>query len=76
MYSSHDGRLLVVSRPSFADVVAIDTRSGEIAWRFEVDGYRSDHMAMSPDGTEVARVDVGRHPQRIREGQVPAGWTV
>ncbi len=54
MYSSHDGRLLVVSRPSFADVVAIDTLTGEVAWRFEVDGYRSDHMALSPDGTEVA----------------------
>ncbi|WP_290537791.1 serine/threonine protein kinase [Alcanivorax sp.] len=54
MYSSPDGRLLIVSRPSYADVVAIDVVSGEIAWRFEVDGYRSDHMALSPDGTQVA----------------------
>jgi len=54
MYSSPDGRLLVVSRPSFADVVALDMESGEVAWRFEVDGNRSDHMAISPDGTEVA----------------------
>lgn len=54
MYSSLDGRLLIVSRPSYADVVAIEVTSGEIAWRFEVDGYRSDHMALSPDGTQVA----------------------
>lgn len=54
MYSSPDGRLLIVSRPSFADVVAIDIASGDIVWRFQVKGYRSDHMAISPDGTEVA----------------------
>ena len=54
MYSTPDGRLLVVSRPSFADVVGIEIASGDIAWRFEVDGYRSDHMALSPDGTRVA----------------------
>ncbi|MGM0562847.1 MAG: YncE family protein [Pseudomonadota bacterium] len=54
MYSTRDGRLLIVSRPSFADVVAIDIQSGEIEWRFEVEGYRSDHMALSPDGTQVA----------------------
>ncbi|SFM32067.1 YncE family protein [Marinobacter zhejiangensis] len=54
MYSSLDGRLLIVSRPSFADVVAIETATGNIAWRFEVEGYRSDHMAISPDGQQVA----------------------
>ena len=54
MYSSIDGTKLIVSRPSFADVVAIDTLTGEIIWRFEVAGFRSDHMAMSPDGKHVA----------------------
>ncbi|PNE04282.1 serine/threonine protein kinase [Alcanivorax sp. MD8A] len=54
MYSSNDGRLLIVSRPSYADVVALDIASGEIEWRFEVDGNRSDHMAISPDGKHVA----------------------
>jgi DNA-binding beta-propeller fold protein YncE len=54
MFASHDGRLLVVSRPSLADVVGIDIASGRIVWRFRVDGQRSDHMAMSPDGRNVA----------------------
>ena len=54
MYSTLDGRLLVVSRPSYADVVGIDVETGDIEWRFEVDGYRSDHMAVSPDGSQVA----------------------
>ena len=53
MYSSNDGRLLIVSRPSFADVVALDLATGEIEWRFAVDGVRSDHMALSPDGETV-----------------------
>ena len=54
MYTSNDGRLLIVSRPSFADVVAIDLKTEEIVWRFVVDGQRSDHMAISPDGRQVA----------------------
>jgi DNA-binding beta-propeller fold protein YncE len=54
MFASHDGRLLVVSRPSLADVVALDLNTGAIVWRFRVDGQRSDHMAMSPDGSRVA----------------------
>ena len=54
MYSTNDGRLLIVSRPSLADVVGIDIASGEIVWRFVVDGQRSDHMAISPDGKQVA----------------------
>ncbi|MGW0391446.1 YncE family protein [Streptomyces sp. NPDC003042] len=54
MYATPDGSAVVVSRPSFADVVSIDVRSGRINWRFPVSGYRSDHMAVSPDGTRVA----------------------
>jgi DNA-binding beta-propeller fold protein YncE len=53
MFSSPDGERLYVSRPSFADVVAIDLRSGQILWRVEVDGYRSDHMAISADGSRL-----------------------
>ena len=54
MYSTKDGRLLIVSRPSFGDVAAIDLQSNDIVWRFRVAGFRSDHMAISPDGKEVA----------------------
>ncbi|MDQ4125591.1 MAG: hypothetical protein M3134_08335, partial [Actinomycetota bacterium] len=53
MFSSHDGRFLYVSRPSFADVVAIDLETEKIVWRVKVDGYRADHMAISPDGRDV-----------------------
>jgi YVTN family beta-propeller protein len=54
MFTTNDGRLLIVSRPSLADVVGIDLATEEIVWRFPVEGQRSDHMAISPDGTRVA----------------------
>ena len=50
MFPSNDGRHLFISRPSFADVVALDVNSGEITWRTPVEGSRSDHSAISPDG--------------------------
>ncbi|WP_330299260.1 YncE family protein [Streptomyces sp. NBC_00503] len=54
MYTTPDGSAVVASRPSFADVVSVDVRTGRINWRFPVAGYRADHMAVSPDGTRVA----------------------
>jgi len=54
MYTSNDGQLLIVSRPSFRDVIGMDLDTREIVWRFVVDGQRSDHMAMSPNGKHVA----------------------
>ncbi len=50
LFPSKDGRYLYASRPSFADVVAIDVNSGEIVWRTPVEGARADHAALSPDG--------------------------
>jgi YVTN family beta-propeller protein len=50
LFPSSDGRFLYVSRPSFADVVAIDVSTGTIAWRTPVEGARADHAALSPDG--------------------------
>src|SRR5918994_908040 len=52
-FVSRDGRVVFFSRPSFADVVAIDVRTNEIRWRTHVDGYRADHMALSPDGRRL-----------------------
>ncbi|SED68177.1 YncE family protein [Streptomyces sp. PAN_FS17] len=54
MYSTPDGKSVVVSRPSFADVVSLDLATGQVNWRFPVSGYRADHMAVSPDGKRVA----------------------
>ncbi|MAK61481.1 MAG: serine/threonine protein kinase [Ponticaulis sp.] len=54
MYSNLEGTELIISRPSFADVISLSLETGEIVWRFPVSGFRSDHMAMSPDGKEVA----------------------
>ncbi|MFE1436130.1 YncE family protein [Streptomyces griseoaurantiacus] len=54
MYATPDGKSMVVSRPSFADVVSLDLTTGRINWRFPVEGYRADHMAVSADGTRVA----------------------
>ena len=50
MFTSNDGRYLFISRPSFADVIALDVNTGEIIWRTPVEGSRSDHSAISPDG--------------------------
>lgn len=54
MYSSPDGRAIIASRPSYADVVSIDVETGKVKWRFPVKGFRADHMAVSPDGMQVA----------------------
>jgi DNA-binding beta-propeller fold protein YncE len=83
MYSTPDGTSVVVSRPSFADVVSIDLATGALNWRFPVSGYRSDHMAVSPDGTRVAvsastsntvhvlDIDTGRELGKFGTGDKP-----
>ncbi|MEV6220515.1 YncE family protein [Nocardia fluminea] len=54
MYTTPDGSAIVVSRPSFADVVSVDSGTGQVKWRFPVSGNRADHMAVSPDGSRIA----------------------
>ena len=61
MFTSHDGKFLYVSRPSLADVVGIDlSDAARSPGGFKVDGNRSDHMAISPDGNQPARVGLDR----------------
>lgn len=72
MYSSNDGRLVVISRPSFGDVVAISLATRRIVWRFAVAGVRSDHMAVSPDGRRVVvSASTGNvvHVLRVKDGR-------
>lgn len=80
MYTTPDGSSLVVSRPSFADVVSISLTTGEVEWRFQVAGVRADHMAVSPDGTQVAvsastgnRVHVLDIETGVEAGSFPTG---
>jgi DNA-binding beta-propeller fold protein YncE len=83
MFSSHNGRVLYVSRPSLADVVAINLRTKQIIWRTPVDGNRADHMAISPDGkhllvsastakvVDVIATETGAIVARIPSGDQP-----
>ncbi|MGP3983085.1 YncE family protein [Streptomyces sp. KR80] len=83
MFSTRDGRLLAVSRPSFADVVGIDLSSGKIVWRFAMHGQRADHMNVSPDGTRLLvsdstanhvdelDIETGRRLRQFESGDTP-----
>src|SRR3954470_1441461 len=71
MFSTHDGRLVAVSRPSFADVVGIDLDSGAIVWRFPMEGYRADHMGVSPDGERLLVSDSTAH--KVHELDIRTG---
>jgi YVTN family beta-propeller protein len=59
MFTTRDGRYLAVSRPSLSDVVWIDLRkaaagrSDSIVAEQQMDGYRTDHMGVSPDGRRL-----------------------
>ncbi len=57
MFSTRDGKILAVSRPSFGDVVWIDLASEKIIKRQPMDGYRTDHMGVSPDGKRLVVSD-------------------
>ena len=66
-FTTIDGRYLAVSRPSLRDVVWIDiakaAAGGEpgdpesIVAEAEMDGYRTDHMGLSPDGRRLVVSD-------------------
>jgi hypothetical protein len=59
MFTTADGRLLAVSRPSLGDVVWVDIAKAlagspdPIVAEQQMDGYRTDHMGVSPDRTRL-----------------------
>ena len=59
MFTTNDGKYVAVSRPSFADVVWIDLAKAaagdpdSIVREQQMDGYRTDHMGLSPDGRRL-----------------------
>jgi hypothetical protein len=59
MFSTRDGKYLAVSRPSFADVVWVDVakavagRTDSVFREQQMDGFRTDHMGLSPDGRRL-----------------------
>ncbi len=49
-----DGKTLIVSRGILQDVVAFDIATRAVKWRFETGSNNADHMAVSPDGNQIA----------------------
>jgi hypothetical protein len=80
-----DDYAAIVSRATFSHRIVSEPEDGKPYWATTsgdgefcyVSWSGTDEMSVisyeSED--EVARVDVGHHPQRVREGFVPAGWT-
>ncbi|GGM45891.1 serine/threonine protein kinase [Longimycelium tulufanense] len=50
---SPDGKTLYVSRGNLADTVAIDLKTRQQLWRTKIEGFHSNHMQLSPDGTRL-----------------------
>jgi DNA-binding beta-propeller fold protein YncE len=53
LYVSKDGRTLYVSRGELQDVVAFDIATRRQIWRTKVEGFKTDHAVLSPDGTQL-----------------------
>jgi DNA-binding beta-propeller fold protein YncE len=45
-----DGAEMYVSRGHRGDLAAFDVATGEMRWKLDIPGFRSDHMTLSPDG--------------------------
>lgn len=83
MFTTNDGRYLAVSRPSFADVVWIDIARAiagdpdSIVREQQMDGQRTDHMGLSPNGrrllvsdsTERQVIEYSMVDQTLRSGR-------
>lgn len=57
LFTTNDGNLLAVSRPSFGDVVWIDMATNKIVAEQQMEGFRTDHMQVSPDGRRLLVAD-------------------
>src|SRR5207248_2038907 len=51
--ASPDGTRLYVSRANRGDVAAFDMVSHQMLWKTQCAGFRCDHMALSPDGSQL-----------------------
>jgi DNA-binding beta-propeller fold protein YncE len=51
--ASPDGTRLYVSRANRGDVAAFDLVTHQLLWRTQCLGLRCDHMALSPDGSQL-----------------------
>lgn len=88
---SPDGRTLYVSRGHRGDVAAFDIESGDLLWKTPVNGFRSDHMTLYPDGSrlfvsaisgrpdegvDVVETESGEIVGRFQTGEFPHDNTV
>ena len=80
LFPSKDGKYIYASRPSFSDVVALEVATGRLVWRTPVEGGRSDHAALSPDGkTFIVSASLARKAIAIETetgrilGEYPSG---
>ena len=76
MFTTTDGRYLAVSRPSFADVVWVDIAKAiagdpdSIVREQQMDGQRTDHMGLSPNGQRLLVERLHRAPgHRVLHGR-------
>jgi DNA-binding beta-propeller fold protein YncE len=51
--ASPDGKTLYVSRANRGDVAAFNLVNHQMLWRTPCAGFRCDHMALSPDGSQL-----------------------
>ena len=52
-FTSPDGKTLYVSRGLLQDVAAFDIATGKQLWRTKIEGFKTDHAALSADGRQL-----------------------
>ena len=72
------GSGILVFEDSLQGYTIEDILNTEISWQTSAqDVFNRDQVSVInyESGQEVKRIDVGNHPQRIREGMLKAEWT-